>query len=196
MDDDANPQAAAVAAITAEYVALREEVGRCQDHRNQLFSIALAILAAIVGLAGVANRGGEQADELGIVFLLAPLLFVFLGSAYVDRGRRMLIAAKYVHDRLRAQAAALAAQPVWEWESFKKKHYEDSKRASRAAAVALDGLRGMIFVACGVISLGLYAALPIRSPGAGRVALIALDGALLLLLVVLIWHFEETRGLP
>lgn len=195
MSDDGHADQATITVLTAEYTALREEVGRCQDHRNQLFSIALAMMAAIVALAGVANHGERQANEVNIVFLLAPLLFVFLGSAYIDRGRRLLLAAIYIHTSLRTQVSELLNKDVWQWETFKRRRYEKYNHFIRITARTLDGLRGMIFVACGGISLGLYLALPHKSPSTGRVALLIGDLGLLLALVVLIWISQETRGL-
>lgn len=195
-DASGSIRAAALAALTAEYTALRDEIGRHQDHRNQLFSIALAIMAAVVGFAGTAVHGGKELGEGNIVFLLAPLLFVFLGSAYVDRGRRMLAVATYINRWLRQQMFELTGANVWMWERFKKAHYKKSKGLAPSVAMTLDVLRGMIFVFCGVISLVLYGALPGTSLNAGRTALLALDSTLLLLLTALIWLFEETRGVP
>jgi hypothetical protein len=186
----------AITAVTAEYAALREEIGRCQDHRNQLFSIALAILAAIVGLAGVENHTGKEANEVGIVFLLAPMLFIFLGSAYVDRGRRMLVIAAYVNTLLRKQATTLAGEQVWRWELFKRAQFEHSRRVERMVGRILDGLRGLIFVACGVVSLGLYLALPLKSPDSVRLALVIVNIDLLFALAVLVWWVEESSGVP
>jgi hypothetical protein len=182
--------------LTAEYTALREEIGRHQDHRNQLFSIALAIMAAVIGLAGAESHAGKQASNASIIFLLAPLLFVFLGSAYIDRGRRMLDVATYVNTWLRRQISDSLGIEVWLWETFKKAHYDKSDGVARSIAMGFDGLRGMIFVLCGAISLGVYVALPTRLSGFGRVTLFGLDVALLLTLTLFIWLFEETRGLP
>jgi hypothetical protein len=192
MDD----RPAAIAALTAEYTALREEIGRHQDHRNQLFSIALAIMAALVGFAGAESHAGGRPTNASIIFLLAPLLFVFLGSAYIDRGRRILDVAIYVNTWLRRQMSESLGVDVWLWESFKKKHYDDSRLAPRWIALSFDGLRGMIFVLCGAISLFVYLALPAKLSSSGRLALFVLDVTLLVVLTLFIWLFEETRGLP
>jgi hypothetical protein len=144
-----------------------------------------------------AKRLRPKRDRVSpLIFLLAPLLFVFLGSAYIDRGRRMLDVATYVNTWLRRQVSESLGVEMWLWETFKKAHYDKSNRVARSIAMAFDGLRGMIFVLCGVISLGVYVALPTKLSGFGRVTLFALDVTLLLTLTLFIWLFEETRGLP
>lgn len=193
--DDRRADATTVTVLTAEYTALREEVGRHQDHRNQLFSIALAMMAAVVGLAGAEAHAGKPNMNVSIVFLIAPLLFVFLGGAYIDRMRRMLDAASYIDGWLRSQMQHVIHREVWRWEDFKAMHFGKSAAGARYVAMFFDWLRGLIFVACGFLSLALYADSSGRSYSPGHITLIVVDVVLLFALAAFVWAFEETRGL-
>jgi hypothetical protein len=184
-----------VAVLAAEYTALRDEIGRHQEHRNQLFGLALTIMAALIGFAGAASRASKPPSGASVILLLAPLLFVFLGSAYVDRGRRILDVATYLNVWLRSEISDLIDTEVWLWERFKRLHYEKSRHLAQSVAMGFDWLRGMIFVLCGAVSLILYGA-PSRSASDGRVIVFCVDVILLVLLAVFVWLFEETRGLP
>src|SRR5438552_185425 len=70
--------------LTAEYGALRQEIGRYQDHHHQLMNFAFLVIGAMFGIVAAAPGSGkvDQLRDIAAVFLFFPYLYAVLAVLY------------------------------------------------------------------------------------------------------------------
>jgi hypothetical protein len=187
---------AALAAMAAEYTALRSEIGRCQDHQKDLINVAFVLLGAMFAFIGVVSSADTAERDFGRVLLLVPLLYGLLGFACADRARRMLELARYIAFDLRpkAEAGMSSRAEIWRWEQYKREQWERGSLPRRILALTLDKARWLVFVVPSLIALFAFWRLVGFHEAVDQIFLGA-DSALIVLTLITLLLAEETRGL-
>lgn len=193
-----SPEAAkTLAGMTAEYSALRTEIGRCQDHQKDLINLAFVLLGGTLALIGTVASAPRDQRDFGLILLLVPLLYALLGFTCADRARRMLDLARYINFDLRCQAKrALGDEEVslWRWEDYKREQWERRSMLKQGLAVGLDKARWLVFILPNAIAGLAYWRL-IGFSGDAEVALAVVDGVVIAVTFFVLLLAEETSGL-
>jgi hypothetical protein len=144
--------------INSEYVALRNEIGRLQDHQKQIMQFAYLVLPAAATLvAAVLNLKPNLADVRQWAFALAfvPPVYALLAMLYTDRTVKIMSAADYLHSHLRQKAIAATGVYVWQWEHYQR----EARLFPRWVLIILDKLRWLVFggpIALSILGLWLF----------------------------------------
>jgi len=181
--------------MIAEYTAIRQEIGRCQDHQKDMMNLAFVLLGGTLGLIGTV-AGTEGADrDLAVIFLLVPVLYTLLACTCADRARRMIDLACYLHYDLREKAkAAAGGTELWRWEAYKTDVYDKSNKWFQRRARVLDKARWLAFIVPSVLALGAYWVLA-GFPTGAKLFLAIVDVLLIALSFYVLLLAGETAGI-
>jgi hypothetical protein len=135
---------AAVDVLTEEYKVLRAEIGRYQDHQNQVMNFSFLVLTGILAYVGTLLNLKDDGftSERVLVLLYIPLVFVVLASLYSDRTVRIIRLADYLTNYLRPKVSSLVGIKIWQWEIYKRHASPMNKRL----AYVFDKLRWAVFI--------------------------------------------------
>ncbi len=130
--------------VSAEYSALRAEIGRYQDHQRQLINSVFLVIGGSLTIAGkfATNVGSVPLISAPKLLIFVPPVYALLALLYLDRAVRIIRLAHYLHDRARPRASSVAGVGIWEWESYKR----ETSVVSRRLAIWLDKLRWGVFI--------------------------------------------------
>jgi hypothetical protein len=184
-----------VSSMNAEYTALRQEIGRCQDHQKDMMNFAFVLLGATFALIGVTSQLSEpDRRDVGTILLLVPVIYALLACASADRARRMIDLASYLHYDLGRRVRAISGYELWRWETFKSERYDHLHRTFKLQAKGLDKARWFIFVLPSLVALFAYFELA-GSPSGLSLGLVCLDAILVVVSIRVLLLTEETSGL-
>ena len=163
--------------VNAEYTALRDEIGRYQDHQRQLANAVFLVIGGSLTLLGPVTAkvaGDDNAAVAGpILLLFTPPLYCLLAFLYADRAVRIIRLAHYIHNHLRPVASSIAGIEVWSWEKYKN----ETRVVSRRIAYLLDKMRWMVFIAP-LIATTLFAIFKLGHGSLEYQIVAAVDGAI------------------
>jgi hypothetical protein len=196
---EAEPVAAAVlAAMTADYTAIREEIMLCMNQQKDMMNLAILLLAGVLTLIGKIATGGSSQHKIGLVLLLAPIPYALLASYTANRSRRIVLMAQYVCNDLRRRAEAITGVPglqLWRWEDFKAASYNKANRLEKIDANVIDVAPSLIFLGPPVVAYVAYVKF-LGVPSGGRAALAIAVGTLTLAACVrILKSHDEARGI-
>jgi hypothetical protein len=189
-------QDAALKMILAEYQSLRVEIGRFQDHQQQILSFGFLVFAAVAAGIGSALASSAQLslDEAlrryHLVLLISPLVYLFLAALFAERTIRILRVGDYLDHEVRSEASSIVARDVLRWEDYRR----SPRLFSSPFARALDLSRWLEFVAPIALCIIL---LILTHPGLTQVEwfLVTLDVGSFIACVGLAVSVDESAGI-
>lgn len=185
---------AIVNVFNAEYKVLRAEIALYHNHQKQTINFVFLVMAAMFGVIGgiLAIEDGDFVASIACVFLLFPIVYMFLSLLYADRTLRIIRIADYIHNYLRNKVNMVTGEQVWQWEIYKRR----TKIFSRALALFLDRARWAAFLLPSILALVLF--FLFDETGINKTheyALIVIDGLALITSAAVIFITEETTGI-
>src|SRR5579864_7605025 len=87
--------------VVAEYQTLRAEIGRLQDHQQQILNFGFLALAAVVAGFGSALAGPQHTSlaqalqDYHLLLLVIPLVYLFLAALFAERTIRIMRVGDY-----------------------------------------------------------------------------------------------------
>ncbi len=190
------------AMVVAEYQTLRVEIGRFQDHQQQTLNFGFLVLAAIVAglgsvLAGSAHPLVQVLRDYHLVFLVVPLIFLFLGALFAERTIRIMRVGDYLDREVRQLVKEVLNKDVLRWEDHRRSPRLFAKRVFRVISLGrlLDIVRWVGFI--GPIGLSLIL-LSIAQPQleVNEWFLLALDVIALGITCMFAVKIDESSGVP
>jgi hypothetical protein len=91
-----------------EYAALRDEVLKRLEFRNQMLSVLLVVAGTFISV-------GTQAEVSATVLLVYPLLALFLISSWIHNGRALVLIGRYLREEVEKRHSGLG------WEKYLKR---------------------------------------------------------------------------
>jgi small basic protein len=157
-----------VAALDADFKAMRAEIGRLIDHQKDLHNLSFVSLAALLAFIGALVRQGPGSN-LTVVLLLVPLLTLQFTLTASDLTRRILQLARYLNEVtsdvneilrpiLPAKVAqrAVDGQAVWKWESWKSRDHWKNPGLFQGQVWMLEKSRWLALTFPGVTAVVAY----------------------------------------
>lgn len=187
----------ATSVVLGEFHSLRAEIGRFQDHQQQILSFGFIVFGAVA--AGIGSAlGGSGAPSLDvvlrnfhIVLLVTPFVYLFLGVLFAERTVRILRVGDYIDTNLRPKLEGMAGAGVLGWEAYRR----NPQVFSPVLARLLDLGRWAEFAAPIVLCLAL---LLWAHPGLQPVekVTVGFDVLAFVACVALAWAIDESAGVP
>ncbi len=143
----------------AEYHSLRAEIGRLQDHQQQILSFGFFVLAAVATAFGSAVAGSTHPSlsqalrDYHLLLLVTPFVYLFLGILFAERTVKILRAGDYIDHDVRDRVKAAVGEDVLGWEDYRR----SPRVYSRTMARLLDFGRWFGFIAPMLLCLVLIA---------------------------------------
>ena len=185
---------AVLAALQAEYVAMRDEIHRLIDHEKDLLTLSFVVLGAVLALIGAILRDEGANDRVAFVLLLVPIVYLLFSLTAAEQTRRILQIAEYIYTNLRPRAEAISGRTgLWSWESWKADHYRELSRLRKVRVWVLERSRWITLTVPGVTALITYGAL-VGYDTSASVALLILDIAVMAIQVVVLIYTTEAPG--
>lgn len=157
-----------VAALEADFKAVRAEIGRLIDHQKDLHNLSFVSLAALLAFVGALVRQ-DSGSDLAVVLLLVPLLTLQFTLTASDLSRRILQLAGYLHEVTRdvneilqpilpekLAQRAVGGQAIWTWESWKSRDHGAKPGWLQRLVLTLEKSRWLALTFPGVTAVVAY----------------------------------------
>jgi hypothetical protein len=197
-----------VAALDADFKAMRSEIGRLIDHQKDLHNLSFVSLAALLAFIGALVRQGPGSG-LTVVLLLVPLLTLQFTLTASDLTRRILQLARYLNEVTsdvneilqpilpeNLAQRAVGGQAIWKWESWKSRDHGEKPSSFRGLVWMLEKSRWLALTFPGVTAVIAYWLLD-ETPVATDLEGWLFTGAVIMLLISvisLLVYRSEARG--
>lgn len=128
-----------VSVHTAEYSSLRTEINAFHATESQIMNFSIALIGILIGFS-------TKATLPPLVFILAPLPFLLLGTFFGYTQIRIIQVASYLNKDLRERViSALGRDDVWYWEPFRR-NFRPVKCPVTGLSTFLSMLRWLLFI--------------------------------------------------
>ena len=157
-----------VAALDADFKAMRAEIGRLIDHQKDLHNLSFVSLAALLAFIAALVREGAG-GRLTVILLLVPLLTLQFALTASDLTRRILQLATYLNEVTRdvneilwpilppdLTQRAVDGRAIWKWESWKSRDHKKKPSWFRALVLMLEKSRWLALTFPGVTAVVAY----------------------------------------
>jgi hypothetical protein len=182
-------------ALTNEYRALRDEIGRLIEHEKGLVDLSFVVLGAVLALIGTLLRQDGANENAARILLFVPVLYLLFALSAAEQTRRLMQIARYIRHDLTPRAEALTdGLELWRWEDYKAAEYRRLPSRGRARVWILERSRWMAMTVPGITALVAFGALVGYEDGATRVILV-IDVLILLVQVGVLMRTTEAPGL-
>lgn len=186
---------AALAALGAEYSAMRDEIGRLIEHEKELVNLSFVVLGAVLALIGTLLGDDPVNPDAAFILLFVPVVYLLFSLTAAEQTRRILQIARYIFHDLRPRAEALAGGVhLWRWEDWKAGEYRDMHRAGKTRVWVLERSRWIALTVPGITALVAYGTM-VGYHSTWAVAFLIVDVALLVLQVGVLIYTTEAPGL-
>jgi hypothetical protein len=179
----------------AEYNSLRAEIGRLQDHQQQILSFGFFVLAAVATAFGSAVAGpthpslAQALRDFHLLLLVTPFIYLFLGILFAERTVKILRAGDYLDHDVRDRVKDWVGKDILCWEDYRRSPRVYSKTLARL----LDFGRWFGFIAPMLLCLVLIAQTG-PSLTLGDWVLLLLDAGAVILGIGLAFSIDEASG--
>lgn len=192
---DREPGTPAIQVVLGEYHSLRAEIGRFQDHQQQILGFGFLVFGAVAAGIGSAISGAgkpsleEALRSFHILLLVTPFVYLFLAMLFAERTIRILRVGDYIDSSLRPLVETIVGPGVLGWEEYRR----NPQLFSRFTARLLDLGRWAEFAAPILLCIALIWWVHPGLQPTEKVA-VGLDVLALIVCIVLGWRIDESAG--
>lgn len=186
---------ATLSALSAEYSAMRDEIGRLIEHEKELVNLSFVVLGAVLALIGTLLGEDEVNADAAFILLFVPLVYLLFALTAAEQTRRILQIARYIFLDLRPRAEALAGGTrLWRWEDWKAGEYHHMHRLGKQRVWILERSRWIALTVPGITALVAYGTM-VGYHTTLSITVLAVDVVLIVLQVGVLIYTTEAPGL-
>ena len=186
---------AILAAMSLEYAAMRDEIGRLIEHEERLVQLGFLVLGLTLAFIGALLGPDSVNADAALILLLVPFVYLLFSLSAAEQTRRILQIARYIADNLTPRAEQFTGGArLWQWETFKIGEYERLDGKGRARVWVLERSRWISLTVPSVIALTAYGSLVGYQTAPARI-LGVVDVFMILFQIAVLMTTTEAPGL-